>query len=109
VGIAVVLLLAGGVVHGTGELMQAAAQFCLSQTLAAPHAQGQYQGLASTGFSLSAMLAPTAIAMLPIALGPTGWWILGGIFVVLGAALVPAVAWAARTREQYTSAVTSSV
>lgn len=109
VGIAIVLLLAGGVVHGTGELMQAAAHFCLSQTLAAPHAQGQYQGLASTGFSLSAMLAPSAIAMLPIALGPTGWWILGGIFVVLGAALVPAVAWAARTREQYTSAVTSSV
>ena len=108
VGIAIILLLAGGVVHGTGELMQAAAQFCLSQTLAAPHAQGQYQGLASTGFSLSAMLAPTAIALLPIALGPPGWWILGGIFVVLGAALIPAVAWAARTREQYTSAVTTS-
>jgi MFS family permease len=104
-GVAALLLLAGGVVHGTGELMQAAAQFCLSQELAAPHAHGQYQGLASTGFSLSAMLAPTAIALLPIALGPLGWWILGGIFVVLGFALIPAVAWAGRTRERYAPVV----
>jgi hypothetical protein len=103
--VAALLLLAGGVVHGTGELMQAAAQFCLSQELAAPHAHGQYQGLASTGFSLSAMLAPTAIALLPIALGPLGWWILGGIFVVLGFALIPAVAWAGRTRERYAPVV----
>jgi MFS family permease len=72
VGVAVLLLLAGGVVHGVGELMQAAAQFCLSQELAAPHAHGQYQGLASTGFSLSTMLAPTAITLLPIALGHPG-------------------------------------
>lgn len=106
VGVAVVLLLAGGIVHGTGELMQAAAQFCLSQELAAPHAHGQYQGLASTGFSLSTMLAPTAITLLPIALGPPGWWLLGGMFVLLGVALIPAVAWAARTRDRYTLAVT---
>jgi MFS family permease len=105
VGVAVLLLLAGGVVHGTGELMQAAAQFCLSQELAAPHAHGQYQGLASTGFSLSTMLAPTAITLLPIALGPPGWWILGGLFVLLGLALIPAVAWAERTRELYAPAV----
>jgi MFS family permease len=105
VAVAVLLLLAGGVVHGIGELMQAAAQFCLSQELAAPHAHGQYQGMASTGFSLSTMLAPTAITLLPIALGPPGWWILGGIFALLGAALIPAVAWAGRTRELYTPVV----
>jgi MFS family permease len=105
--LAVVLLLAGGFIHATGELLQAAAQFCLSQDLAAAHAQGQYQGLASTGFSLSAMLAPTVITFLPIMLGPPGWWILGGIFVVIGFALIPAVRWAGRTREQYTSVVTA--
>jgi MFS family permease len=105
--LAVVLLLAGGFIHATGELLQAAAQFCLSQDLAAAHAQGQYQGLASTGFSLSAMLAPTVITFLPIMLGPPGWWILGGILVVIGFALVPAVRWAGRTREQYTSVVTA--
>ena len=105
--LAVVLLLAGGFIHATGELLQAAAQFCLSQDLAAAHAQGQYQGLASTGFSLSAMLAPTVITFLPIMPGPPGWWILGGIFVLIGLALIPAVRWAGRTREQYTSVVTA--
>jgi hypothetical protein len=92
VGVAVGLLLLGGVMHAVGELMQAAAQFCLGQELAAERAQGQYQGLSSTGFSLSTMLAPTIITLLPIALGPIGWLILGAILVALGLALLPAVA-----------------
>lgn len=107
VGVAVGLLLLGGVMHGMGELMQAAAQFCLGQDLAAERAQGQYQGLASTGFSLSAMLAPTIITLLPIALGPIGWVILGAVLVALGLALLPAIAWASRTREHYVGEVTS--
>lgn len=105
VGVAVGLLLLGGLMHALGELMQAAAQFCLGQELAAERAQGQYQGLASTGFSLSTMLAPTVIILLPIALGPIGWLLLGAIFVVLGLALLPAVAWASRTRAQYAGEV----
>ena len=107
-GLAIALLLAGGLIHAIGELMQAAAQFCLSQELAAPQAHGQYQGLASTGFSLSAMLAPTVMTLLPITLGPLGWWVLGSVFVLIGLALIPAVAWADRTREQYGVAVPSS-
>ncbi|MGI8612428.1 MAG: MFS transporter [Nocardioidaceae bacterium] len=105
VATAVALLLAGGLMHAFGELLQAAAQFCLGQELAPGHAQGQYQGLASTGFSLSTMLAPTVITLLPITLGALGWWLLGGVFVALGLALVPAVGWAARTRPDYASVV----
>jgi MFS family permease len=98
---AVILLVTAALVHTFGELLQAAAQFCLGQELAAEHAQGQYQGLASTGFSLSAMIAPTVITLLPIELGMLGWWILGGIFVALGAALPPVVKWTQRTRAQF--------
>lgn len=100
-GWAITLLVAAGLVHVVGELLQAAAQFCLGQELAAEHAQGQYQGLFSTGFSLSTMLAPTVITLLPIKFGAPGWWVLGGIFVALGALLLPAVAWAQRTRPRY--------
>lgn len=100
-GWAVALLVAAGLIHVVGELLQAASQFCLGQELAPNHAQGQYQGLASTGFSLSAMIAPTVITLLPIKLGGVGWWILGGLFVALGALLVPAVAWAQRTRSRF--------
>jgi MFS family permease len=100
-GWAVGLLVAAGLVHVVGELLQAAAQFCLGQDLAPDHAQGQYQGLASTGFSLSAMIAPTVITLLPIKLGVVGWWLLGGFFVVLGVALPAVVGWAQRTRPQF--------
>lgn len=100
-GWAIACLVAAGVVHVIGELMQAAAQFCLGQELAPNNAQGQYQGLASTGFSLSAMIAPTVITLLPIKHGAVGWWILGGIFVALGALLVPVVAWTQRTRSRF--------
>jgi len=104
---AIGLLVAAGIVHVVGELLQAASQFCLGQDLAPDHAQGQYQGLASTGFSLSAMIAPTVITLLPIKLGGLGWWILGGIFVVLGVALPPVVAWAQRTRPRFAPRVAS--
>ena len=98
---AVPLLLIAGALHALGEITQTAAQFCLGQDLAPQHAQGQYQGMASTGFSLSAMLGPSVIALLPIGLGAPGWWILGGVFVVLGLAMLPAVSWSVRTRPAF--------
>lgn len=101
---AVALLVAAALLHVMGELMQAAAHFCLSQDLALEHAQGQYQGLTSTGFSLSTMLAPSVMVLLPIGLGVAGWWILGAIFAVLGFALVPVIRWTAATRGRYSLA-----
>ncbi len=106
---AVGLLMAAALTHVMGELLQAAAQFCLSQELAPDHAQGQYQGMASTGFSLSTMIAPTVITLLPIGLGVPGWYLLGAGFVVLGLGLVPAIAWAARTREQFAAVPPAAV
>lgn len=95
------LLLAAGVVHAFGEILQTAAQFCLGQDLAPHRAQGQYQGMATTGFSLSTMLGPAVITTLPIALGAPGWWILGGAFVVLGLLMLPAARWTVRTRPAF--------
>lgn len=98
---AVPLLLIAGALHAFGEITQTAAQFCLGQDLAPHHAQGQYQGMATTGFSLSTMLGPAVITLLPIGLGAAGWWILGGIFVLLGVVMLPAAQWSVRTRPAF--------
>ncbi|MDN5854211.1 MAG: MFS transporter [Actinomycetia bacterium] len=98
---AVPLLLVAGALHAFGEITLTAAQFCLGQDLAPHHAQGQYQGMATTGFSLSSMLGPAAITLLPISLGAPGWWILGGLFLVLAIAILPAVRWSVRTRPAF--------
>ncbi|MGH3358616.1 MAG: MFS transporter [Nocardioidaceae bacterium] len=98
---AVPLLLVAGLMHAFGEILQTAAQFCLGQDLAPQRAQGQYQGMATTGFSLSTMLGPAVITTLPIGLGAPGWWILGGAFVVLGLLMLPAARWTVRTRPAF--------
>lgn len=71
--------------------------FCLNIELAPEHAQGQYQGLAATGITLSFMLAPPVVAFLPLGMGSRGWLILGVIFVASGFALTPIVRWAERS------------
>ncbi|MFY0406194.1 MFS transporter [Solicola sp. PLA-1-18] len=105
VGLAVVLLVVAALMHVLGELMQAAAHFYLSQEMASDHAQGQYQGMASTGFSLAAMLAPTVIVLLPVGLGAPGWVVLGVLLALLGFALLPVIRWTASTRERYAHVV----
>jgi sugar phosphate permease len=98
---AIALLIAAAAVHVLGEILQSAGSFCLNIELAPERAQGQYQGLAGTGMMLSTMLAPSVIALLPLGVGRPGWLILGGVFVVSGALVVPVVAWAERTRDRY--------
>ena len=98
---AAVVFVVAALAHVLGELLQAAAQFCLSQELAIERAQGQYQGLSSTGYSLAAMLAPSVIVLLPIRYGATGWVVLGLLFAVIGLLLRPAVAWTEATRSRY--------
>jgi hypothetical protein len=47
--LAVVLLLAGGFIHATGELLQAAAQFCLSQDWLPPTRRASTRGWRAPG------------------------------------------------------------
>jgi MFS family permease len=92
--VAIGLLAVGALVQVIGELLQSSGSFLLGFDLAADHAQGQYQGVWNTSFSISTMVAPTILALLPLGLGVTGWIILGVWFAVVGALFVPVVRWA---------------
>jgi len=96
--VAVGLLALGALVQVIGELLQASGSFLLSFDLAAEHAQGQYQGVWNTSMSISTMLAPTVLALLPLGLGVPGWIILGVWFAVIGVLFVPVVRWATARR-----------
>jgi hypothetical protein len=99
---AVALLVAGALAHVTGELWHSAAGWGISFGLAPAHAHGQYQGTYSMGMELGRMLAPIAVTTLAVGWGVPGWLLLGGLFLLLGAAVPPVVRWAARTREDVT-------
>lgn len=99
--IAFAVLLVGAVLHVAGELLQAGAGFTIGFELAPEHAQGQYQGLYGTGWSLASLLAPTLMALLPLGMGAVGWWILGGTLLGAAVLLSLCVSWAQATRPRY--------
>jgi MFS family permease len=96
--LAVGLLAVGALVQVMGEVLQSSGSFLLGFDLAADHAQGQYQGVWNTSMSISTMVAPTVLALLPLGLGVPGWIILGVWFAVIGVLFVPVVRWAAARR-----------
>ncbi|MGW1345541.1 MFS transporter [Kribbella sp. NPDC002412] len=105
--VAVGLLAVGALVQVLGELLQSSGSFLLGFDLAADHAQGQYQGLWNTSMSISTMVAPTVLALLPLGLGVPGWIILGVWFALIGVLFVPVVRWAAARRVQGSQVIVS--
>jgi hypothetical protein len=97
--LAAVVLVAASLVHVAGELCQAAASFVLGFELPPDHAMGQYQGVWGMGFAIASFAAPTAMALLPLALGLTGWLILGAVLLAAALLTRPVVAWAVRSRD----------
>lgn len=95
---AIVLLVVGAVVHVVGEMVASGGQWGISMGLAPDDRQGQYQGFAGLGFSLSNVIAPTLIALLCIEWGRPGWWLMGAVVLASGLLLVPVCRWALRTR-----------
>lgn len=95
---AIALLVVGAVVHVVGEMIASGGQWGISMGLAPDDRQGQYQGFAGLGFSLSNVIAPTLIALLCIEWGRPGWWVMGGLVMAAGLLLVPVCRWALRTR-----------
>lgn len=96
--VAVAVLAVAAMVLTAGELLQSSGSFLLGFDLAAEHAQGQYQGVWNTSTSLSSMLAPSVMALLPLGLGVPGWLILGAWFALSGALFVPITRYATARR-----------
>jgi hypothetical protein len=96
--LAAFLLAMGALVQVIGELLQSSGSFLLGYDLAAQTAQGQYQGVWNTSMSISSMLAPSVLALLPLGLGVPGWLILGAWFAGVGILFVPVVRWAVGRR-----------
>lgn len=92
------ILCAGALIHVYGELRQSAGSWGIGFGLPPEHAQGQYQGVWSLGFSFSNMIAPLLLTTVVIAHDIAGWAILAAIFVIAGSLSRPLTEWALRTR-----------
>ncbi|WP_268891588.1 MFS transporter [Lentzea tibetensis] len=82
--VTVLLLVVGAAVHAHGEMLQASGAWVVSYELAPRDATGQYLGLFNTGTAAAQQIAPAALILLTIQLGPPGWFVLAGIFVLAG-------------------------
>ncbi|AYF96983.1 MFS transporter [Protaetiibacter intestinalis] len=80
--LAVVLLLAGTVLHALAEILSQAGAWGLSFELADPASAGAYQGVYAMGFSLAGLAAPLVIAVTALEHGLAGWLLLGAMFLV---------------------------
>ncbi|MFE2011400.1 MFS transporter [Streptomyces sp. NPDC059491] len=98
VWVAPVLAVLAVCLHSVGEVWESSGGYALGFGLAPDHAQGQYQGFFGIGFDAGQALAPMILTGAVLALGHTGWLLLGLLFAGLGAAGPPVAAWAERTR-----------
>jgi MFS family permease len=99
--LAIAFLCAGALVHVVGEMIGSGGQWGVQMGLAPRERQGQYQGFAGVGFSLSQMVGPTLVILLCIEWGRAGWFVMGGLIVIASLLMVPASSWALRSREHY--------
>jgi MFS family permease len=99
--LAIVLLCAGTLVYVVGEMLGSAGQWGVQMGLAPREHQGQYQGFAGVGFSLSTMVAPTLVILLCIEWGRPGWFVVGAVIALASVLMGPASNWALRSRERY--------
>lgn len=95
---AAAILCVGALIHVYGELRQSAGSWGIGFGLPPEHAQGQYQGVWSLGFSFSNMIAPLLLTTVVIAHEIVGWAVLAGIFIVAGSLSRPLTEWALHTR-----------
>lgn len=98
---AVVVLVAGSLVHVVGEMIGSGGQWGLQMGLAPYEKQGQYQGFAGLGFSVIAVVGPPIVTLLCVDMGESGWLILAGLMLAIALVSVPLSRWALASRERY--------
>ncbi|MEY2245974.1 MFS transporter [Streptomyces sp. BF23-18] len=79
-----VVLITAGAVHATGEILHTTGSWAAGFDLAPDDAQGQYQGLYSTGMAMAQMLGPAFVTTVILANGDMGWVTAAGTFALAG-------------------------
>ena len=97
------LILGGGVLHVTGELLFVAASWGLSVPLMPDRGHGEHQGVFAMGEQLALTVAPALMTTLVAGWGAPGWGVLALVFAVPALATVPVTGWALRTRTPATA------
>jgi MFS family permease len=94
--LAVAVILGGGALHTLGEILSSAGGWALSYELADPSAPGDYQGVFNSGIAAGMLLSPLLVTSTAINFGMVGWLFLAALFLLTGAAFIPATRFAIR-------------
>ncbi len=106
---AAIILIGGSVLLVAAEMLQSAGSWQLGFDLALPGRIGEYQGFFGTGTTVARTLGPLLLTGLLMGIGPPGWLLLGGLFLVASYALGPVARWAEETRRDQTPAARTTV
>ncbi|MFG2048421.1 hypothetical protein ACGFIW_13460 [Micromonospora sp. NPDC048935] len=93
----VVVLVAAATLLILAELIESAGSWGLTATLPPAAQRGAYVGAFRLGKQMQYLVAPAALTALGVSTGGWGWLPTAAIFVLIGVAVVPVVAWAERT------------
>lgn len=103
------LLVAAAALQVLGEMMLASGAWEISFALAPADRQGQYQGFFATGTAVARMVGPALLTTVVLGWGAAGWLLVGGLFVVAGYAMGPAVRWAREKNSTSSGAMTDDL
>ena len=106
---AAALLVAAAALQVLGEMMLASGAWEISFSLAPADRQGQYQGFFATGTAVARMVGPALLTTVVLSWGALGWLLVGGLFVVAGYAMGPAVRWAREKNSTSAGAMTDDL
>ncbi|MFF0150722.1 MFS transporter [Micromonospora sp. NPDC005203] len=93
----VAVLVAAALVLILAELIESAGAWGLTATLPPAAQRGAYVGAFRLGSQVQYLIAPAGLTALGVTTGGWGWLPAAAIFVLVGLAVVPVVAWAERT------------